>query len=303
MCYLPKQNTMKKFYLLAVATFISVTIFAKVDTVLVKNFQFVPASFNAHIGDTVRWIWVEGAHTTTSTSVPIGAKAWDDSLNNLNKKNKKFSYIIKKKGTYSYFCKIHGAFMSASFTVTKPVNGFGDFSIENAANGKPDLKWNVVPENDIKYFSVQKSVDGKNFSEIGVINANNSLKYTYTDNTTATGKFIYYQVAFTNSKGEKDISNRILFTQNESATKIITSITPNPVTKPGHLMLQFNADAEGTMLAKLFNENGTLVLWDEFAATKGVNYGHFHLGNITPGTYYLICSMGTLKEKHIVLVK
>ncbi len=50
---------------------------ATIHTVLVADFNFIPASVNAVCGDTVAWVWSSGTHTTTSTSVPSCATSWN----------------------------------------------------------------------------------------------------------------------------------------------------------------------------------------------------------------------------------
>ena len=39
----------------------------------------------------------------------------------------------------------------------------------------------------------------------------------------------------------------------------------------------------GKMLVQLFTQGGKLVTETEMTANKGLNNGHFHLGNLTPG--------------------
>ena len=68
-------------------------------------------------------------------------------------------------------------------------------------------------------------------------------------------------------------------------------------------MLQFNADTEGSMLVRLYDANGLLVKQTEMTAVKGLNNGHFHLGTLTSGTYYLECTLGTVTEKYTVMYK
>jgi hypothetical protein len=36
-----------------------------------------------------------------------------------------------------------------------------------------------------------------------------------------------------------------------------------------------------------------------------LNSGHFHLGdlNLAPGSYYIVCTLGTQQEKHAIVIK
>jgi plastocyanin len=104
---------------LVVLILISLTSSALVHTISVQDFVFVPSQLtNVRIGDTVRWIWVSGTHTTTSTSIPNGAAAWDHPITS---SSLSFDYIPSVPGTYDYHCSIHFAMgMTGSFTVTNP---------------------------------------------------------------------------------------------------------------------------------------------------------------------------------------
>jgi plastocyanin len=84
--------------------------------VTVADFQFTPSSIpNVNVGDTIRWEWVNGTHTTTSTSVPAGAITWDQPI---DASNTVYEYHATVTGTYNYHCMHHPSQMVASFTVT-----------------------------------------------------------------------------------------------------------------------------------------------------------------------------------------
>ena len=116
------HQAMKKFDLtkliksavLAVFVFFSVQGNATTDIVTVSNFQFSPASLNVLVGDTIKWNWSSGSHTTTSTSVPSGVAAWDSPMNS---NSTTFSYTVTTVGVYSYKCGFHPS-MTASFTAS-----------------------------------------------------------------------------------------------------------------------------------------------------------------------------------------
>lgn len=79
------------------------------------DFEFVPSELSVQMGDTIRWIWVEGVHTTTSSSVPAGAITWDSPL---TASVTSFDYVAATAGIYTYVCTPHAAFgMVGSFNV------------------------------------------------------------------------------------------------------------------------------------------------------------------------------------------
>ena len=298
---------MKKTLFLTAFLLCSVTAtFATIITVRVSNYKFSPSTVNAKLGDSILFKWQNGIHTTTSLSVPTGAASWNKPMDSAHKK---FGYILKKTGTYSYDCTIHSAVMKGTINVTAALSsGFSDFSVALSQDAKALLNWKVKSESDIAYYSVQRSTDGDNFKEIASIkptgNSSNVQFHSYTDNTAEnSSKYVYYQVQIVDKSGNKQLSGIKMFTQKLASSKLITSISPNPISTTGHLMVQFNADKQGKMLMQLYSESGRFIKQAEMTADKGVNNGHFHLGDIMPGTYYVTCTLGTIIEKHIIIVK
>lgn len=91
--------------------------YAVKQTVTVGNFFFSPATLTVNLGDTIRWVWASGFHTTTSSSVPAGAATWDAPITG---PTTFLEYKTTVAGTYNYFCKIHPVSMTATFTVLAP---------------------------------------------------------------------------------------------------------------------------------------------------------------------------------------
>ncbi|MBS1516715.1 MAG: T9SS type A sorting domain-containing protein [Bacteroidetes bacterium] len=80
----------------------------------VSNFVFTPSVVNVQVGDTIKWNWISGSHTTTcngqlGTVRPGGAAPWNAPLNN---NNTSFRYVISVPGKYLYVCEPHAPDMS-----------------------------------------------------------------------------------------------------------------------------------------------------------------------------------------------
>lgn len=293
-----KITIMKKTLFFFVAVLCINACFAKVHKIFVSNFQFSPANTNARLGDTIVWIWQNGSHTTTSLTIPQGAHPWNSPINTTHKK---FGYIVTKTGVYNFQCNIHPTVMMGTINVSATLDaGLSDIDL-NTENAKAILNWNVNSNDNVAFFSVQRSTDGKNFTEISRLQPSALHNYKYTDEAMLTDKYVYYQVVLTDKKGNTQLSNIRMFTNTQNESKLITSISPNPVSNPGHLMLQFNADADGKMRVQLFTQNGKLINEIQMTATKGVNNGHLHLGTLDPGSYYIIFTLGNKTEKHSIL--
>jgi len=102
------------------------TVSAHKVVITVQNFSFSPASIsNVVVGDTIRWEWIEGTHTTTSTAVPTGAASWNSPITS---SNTFFEYKVTEPGVYNYKCNIHAAMgMVGTFTASV-VTGITDIT-------------------------------------------------------------------------------------------------------------------------------------------------------------------------------
>ncbi len=300
---------MKKHLLLAALWCAGVSMaHATVYPVSVSNFQFNPATVNAAVGDTITWTWVAGSfpHTTTCepasqgafNSLPDGAATWNVPMNSTSIT---FSYVLKVSGTYHYSCIPHASFgmvgvINASSVLPVTLLNFG---ASLTPDGKALLKWSVANEQNVSYYSVQKSMDGSAFTDIGKVTATGTAsqkEYTYTDGTAASSHYVYYTIKTVDKDGKTQLSPIVLFTNNKVKSGIIISMSPNPINSPGHLMLQFNAEKDGSLQVQLFDAGGKLVKQTTMTATAGVNNGHFHLGELPPGAYTVVFLLDGKKE-------
>src|SRR5437667_4399743 len=102
------QTIMKKILLLTVALALCSVSAASAARIRVRvmDFTFQPATISAHVGDVIIWRWVNGMHTTTSTSVPAGAQTWNSPIDSAHTQ---FRYRLQVAGTYQYQCNFHFA--------------------------------------------------------------------------------------------------------------------------------------------------------------------------------------------------
>lgn len=82
----------------------------------VSNYVFTPSNVSANVGDTIKWNWLNGGHTTTCngsafTSRPAGAAPWDAPING---GSPSFRYVITVAGLYNYKCTPHEDEMRAT---------------------------------------------------------------------------------------------------------------------------------------------------------------------------------------------
>jgi len=108
---------MKQLLPIIAALLLTMPLSAKIWTVQVANFSFTPSSLpTVTVGDTVQWVWINGAHTTTSLTVPTGASSWNSPIETTTPL---FNYKVTVEGVYTYQCTPHAPNMAGTFTVQK----------------------------------------------------------------------------------------------------------------------------------------------------------------------------------------
>ena len=95
--------------------------------------------------------------------------------------------------------------------ISLPVELISFSAVLNAANAV-DLKWTTASEKNVSHFSIEKSLDGQNYSEAGVVfaygNSSETLNYSFTDkdiNTVKAGT-IYYRLRSVDIDGTYEYS-------------------------------------------------------------------------------------------------
>lgn len=154
--------------------------FATTFSVDVRNFEFSPSDLpTVRIGDTIHWEWKAGDHTTTSTSIPAGAAAWDQPI---SVEFQSYEYVPTVLGTYNYVCTPHVSMgMTGSFTVTAAAgipNGSSPVSLSLYPNPASDrLMIRAKPDANSRIESVKVlDASGKVVREFTLSGADQNLE-------------------------------------------------------------------------------------------------------------------------------
>ncbi|TFH59949.1 MAG: hypothetical protein E4G91_08685, partial [Candidatus Zixiibacteriota bacterium] len=85
----------------------------------VGNFAFTPTKTHVAPGDTVRWVWASGLHTTTSD--PTSTKSWSSpSLSSTGQFFEVAFTLADGPGPFPYHCAIHSLTMFDTIFVNYP---------------------------------------------------------------------------------------------------------------------------------------------------------------------------------------
>jgi plastocyanin len=299
-----KFFAMKKILCFCLGFLPSVLLYSTTYTVEVSNYQFNPANLNVKVGDVIHYSFIGGTHNAVSSSVPGGAPLIYSG--GVSSAIRTYDYTVTLVGKYDYYCQNHED-MVGSFTASNPLPvTLKDFTVTAQAN-KPVIIWVTSTEQNVNYFSVRSSSDGKLFTEIGKINAkgNSSSEqhYTYTDNNVSKKyRYLYYELVIVDRDGQVTYSPIKTYKTGFASDKLITQLGPNPISRPGQLVLQFNAEKQGKVEVNVYDAGGRKALHTTLTAMPGLNNGHIHVCDFKPGVYTLqFAYEGLVESKQLVV--
>lgn len=137
------------------------------------------------------------------------------------------------------------------------------------STGKVICNWTT--ENDLgnNYFLLERSEDGRNFSEVATVSVNKAGKYQATDNTAdLTGKtVVFYRVKQVDLDGRFSYTNILSVKLADAQTGVV--ITPNPFRES--VSVSFTASVAGIAEVKIINLAGQMTSSKQYAAVKGAN--------------------------------
>jgi plastocyanin len=278
-------------------------------TVQVANFQFSPITLNVSVGDVIHFVWVSGSHTTTCNGssgsvLPAGAAAWNSPMSS---SSTVYDYTITAAGNYHYVCIPHSPGMAGDITASAvlPLTLTG-FNVVNEGKSM-NLNWETSNEINVDRIDIERSYSLKKFETISSVpfKATKPVNhFSYRDNMINNEfRFVYYRLVIIDKDGSKQYSAIQGGKSNHAIRKLITEISPNPVSKHGHLLIRFNSDLETKLFVLVTNNLGVKVLQTEMSANEGLNNGHIHLGGKPPGLYKVKFSLGKQTETYTVILQ
>jgi len=147
------------------------------------------------------------------------------------------------------------------------------------------LYWETAMEENIKYFSVERSDDAENFKEIAKVDAKNlpSL-YNYNDHDTKPGSMYYYRITSVEKNGERKHTNVIPLGSNLNEV-LVSGIYPNPV--EDDFVMSVDARSSTDLQVRIYDVVGKMV--KEFKPTPSIGTQHlrFSVPELPAGSYML----------------
>lgn len=162
-----------------------------------------------------------------------------------------------------------------------------NFSLLNI-NKEVTLLWNTASENNSQYFSVQRSRDGINFSEIGVVQAtgssSDSKNYHFVDTKPVFGKNFYRLEQFDNDG--KSIVSKVLISEVKSDKINISSITPNPANDRLEVLLF--SPVETNAIIQVVDMTGKILIQQSIELFENINTAKsIDISSLSSGIYHI----------------
>lgn len=167
---------------------------------------------------------------------------------------------------------------------------------------KVNLYWDAFCDPNFKYFDIEKSVDGRNFTRIGTVSQivrNGKGDYQHVDAYPNTG-VNYYRLRMVDDNGVVKYSSIITVNfgvSPKSSQLLTTTLFTNKID------MVYQSEVEEKVAVQLFNAAGSVVKSEMVMLKKGTNYMNLdHLSALKPGTYHLVVK-GTTVNLHEAMVK
>lgn len=167
-------------------------------------------------------------------------------------------------------------------------------SFNAKANGKSvELTWTTASEKENNFFTIERSIDGINFSKIGQVKGNGTTteihNYNLTDINTLNG-VSYYRLKQTDYNGKTETYNPVTVNTNQRNEGLqIKTISPNPF--KNECNIYFTSDAPTKTRVAVYSNTGQVIKSEVIATTVGNNLYIFRAPeNMSPGSYVLSIS-------------
>ena len=195
------------------------------------------------------------------------------------------------------------AFGTDGYVVQADISSFSSFYFANAASLLPvrsltfngslnknigQLRWVTEEEKATKFFTVERSINSRDFFPLGTQLASNSggqALYTYADSGIAqlTSPVIYYRLKLTDADGRISYSSVITLKKFTAASLI--NVHPNPVVN--EFTVNINAAVTEKASWQITDINGKPVMQRPISLIKGDNETNINISHLPAGVYYL----------------
>ncbi len=192
-------------------------------------------------------------------------------------------------------------FKEFTLNTTLPVK-LVSFTATLGKNDKVELKWTTATEINVSHFTVERSTDGTNFNDAGMVfaygNTNTNSNYVLSDNiSNLQSSIIYYRLRSVDIDGKSEYSDTRIIRINKQTENKVTLVTyPNPVTNELRITIPANWQNK-KVVYEVFNANGQTAR--KIEATASSQTETVNVSNLNSGLYIVkvTCEGQTAQQK------
>jgi len=192
---------------------------------------------------------------------------------------------------------------SSSSVNTLPVKWL-TFNATKMDRNNIQLAWTTASEINNKGFDIERSFDGKNFTNIGFVKgtgtSNNTNKYSFID-ANANGFEVYYRLKQMDFDGKFSYSNIVKISNSDKVDFDIVEVQPNPF--DNELSVKLNTSSDKNIQVFVYDSKGALVSERNLNAIFGLNTIAIENANILPKGFYVLKVTQGGNTKTVKLVK
>lgn len=190
-----------------------------------------------------------------------------------------------------------------SSPITLPIK-LAAFSAMLNSNNRVDLRWTTSYEKNVSHFVIEKSLDGRNYSDAGMVfaygNSTSDMNYMYADNLgNSNVTVVYYRLRAVDVDGKSEYSDVRVIRISKATDNNISILTyPNPVTSD--LRVTIPASWQNKQVTyELINANGQSARKSTSASASQTET--INVANLNAGFYVVrVTCEGTTAQQKIV---
>ncbi|RYZ53723.1 MAG: T9SS type A sorting domain-containing protein [Sphingobacteriales bacterium] len=163
----------------------------------------------------------------------------------------------------------------------------------HGVSGRSELSWGTAAAKDVSSFSIERSIDGKDFREIGAVTATGNAISDYNFTDWHPGNYInYYRIKETDFSGTGSYSNIVAvnFAKNNEPNMVLLG---NPVDES--LEFEWLSPVSGDVRFTIFSMEGKSLLVRNKKVIQGTQKNSIALDQLPPGTYIIEAVQGRTK--------
>ncbi len=149
------------------------------------------------------------------------------------------------------------------------------------------VKWSTASEINNNYFNIERSTDGKNFTQIGSVkgggNTHELRQYSFEDKNAESNQLYYYRLKQVDFNSTFKMSNMVSAFIKMSSNYITGELMPNPTAD--YTSVQISASGNVSVKVTILSLDGRIMKEGIYPLTNGENQIDFNVQELDAGTY------------------